>query len=216
MNRSELVDHCKRIIEEAYQEATEMIVAYLEKHPNEPRQPLCREIDPDNWKALESRVMRLQEKRRSGSDSDVAIGRKPSWQVGDARRAFSNPEISPEDKASLVSEAMKDAQVREQVERRIASDDTATRRINQQAAQLHSSPDRSEPEPKPKPDYDQRYQDAVAEIVYREADRKAGRWNPNDRTLAARHFLLRALNDPDSVDAEHLIDEITRYLEEVS
>lgn len=69
--RSQLVDYCKQLIGEAYQEATEMIVAYLETHPDEKRKTLCREIDPDNYLALDKRVSRLQEKRRSEQISGV-------------------------------------------------------------------------------------------------------------------------------------------------
>jgi hypothetical protein len=64
MNRGDLIDRCKAIIVEAYEEATEMIVAYLETS-GEPLQPLCKEIDPDNWNALRNRVQRAQGDRKA-------------------------------------------------------------------------------------------------------------------------------------------------------
>lgn len=66
MNHNQLVDRCKTLIKEAYEEATEMIVAYLELHPEEGIKPLAREIDPENWSALEARIRRAQKLRANG------------------------------------------------------------------------------------------------------------------------------------------------------
>ena len=71
----------------------------------------------------------------------------------------------------MVEELLKDPEVREQVERHIASDETATRRVNQTAARIHSSPESIVTRPKPSGvDYDTGVQDAAAFIVYRLAD----------------------------------------------
>lgn len=115
MNRSELVERCKRIIEEAYQEATEMIVAYLELHPDESEMGLCREIDPDNHLALRSRVQRLRQKRRSEGLSGSTISEPSESFRGAVRGAKSGIRRHPE----LVDELLKDPDVRSAVEKRI-------------------------------------------------------------------------------------------------
>ena len=75
MNRNELIDQCKAIIKEAYEEATEMIVAYLEVHPSEQLATLCKEIDPENWNALRARVQRAQGDRKSVRGADTTRAR---------------------------------------------------------------------------------------------------------------------------------------------
>lgn len=93
MNRSDLIDRCKAIIKEAYEEATEMIVAYLEIHPAEERMSLCREIDPDNFDALDQRVRRRQKARKTGSEADSASSRAVSEsRVRHARSALREAE----------------------------------------------------------------------------------------------------------------------------
>jgi len=75
MTRDELVDRCKLIIQEAYDEATEMIVAYIELNPDEQLQPLCKEIDPENWNALRNRVQRAQGNRKAIRGADTTRAR---------------------------------------------------------------------------------------------------------------------------------------------
>lgn len=195
--RSQLVDYCKQLIGEAYQEATEMIVAYLESHPGEPTATLCKEIDPDNWNALRNRVQRLQEKRRSEAIS-ARTGTLPETQKREERRVRHAVKENPELVAELV-----------------ASDPELVRQINLAAVRAEG-PREHEPRPKTAPDWDKRYQDAAAEIVRSEADRRDGKWTPNDITEAHRHFLIMALNEPGSVDARKLVDEVDAYLKEVA
>jgi hypothetical protein len=71
MKRDQLIARAKEILAEAYQEAAEMIVLYLEKHPSEKLQPLCKEIDQDNWRALEARVIRLRKKPSNDAGSEI-------------------------------------------------------------------------------------------------------------------------------------------------
>ncbi|MGH8872584.1 MAG: hypothetical protein ACRDWS_11465 [Acidimicrobiia bacterium] len=122
MNRSELVDRCKRLIEEAYQDATEMVVAYLERHPDEPRATLCKEIDPDHWDALEGRVRRLQEKRRSEPNSGVM--RTTTWETRKERHARETL-LDPAKAAQILS----DPEVRSAVQSEIAGDDGTARQF---------------------------------------------------------------------------------------
>lgn len=75
MTRNELVARAKAILAEAYEEAAEMIVLYLETHPSEQLQSLCKEIDPDNWNALRQRVQRAQEARRASVDAESSRSR---------------------------------------------------------------------------------------------------------------------------------------------
>ncbi len=86
MERNALIDRCKNLIKEAYEEATEMIVAYLEIHPDEGIKPLAREIDPENWSALESRIRRAQ-KRRAAANGESDATAVPDWKKRDKRDA---------------------------------------------------------------------------------------------------------------------------------
>lgn len=110
MTRSKLVEACKELIRDAYEHATEMIVAYLEEHPDEPRKTLCREIDPENHGALDKRVARLQEKRRSEGDSTVTSGKgdkdrrsRAKWEL---KAALKRTDISVKEKARAVAAAI--------------------------------------------------------------------------------------------------------------
>ena len=76
MTRNDLIDRAKAIIAEAYEEATEMIVAYLEMHPAEQLQPLCKEIDPENWNALRAKVQRAQGNRKAVRGADTTRARR--------------------------------------------------------------------------------------------------------------------------------------------
>ena len=210
MTKNQLVDQCKALIAEAYTEATEMIVAYLEAHPNEARQPLCKEIDPDNWKALESRVMRLAHKRRSASQSAVAAVGEPDWRVRDkrdAKRLLRDPEHT--------ADILSDPEVRKAVEAEIAKDDASVRRVVNESSQRHEGPREATSKPKPTIDYDEQFQDAGATVVYRLTDWQQGKWEPNERSQFVLHFLRRAVNDPTPSEAQALVDEITTYLEGV-
>lgn len=111
MNRIELVDRCKVIIKEAYEEATEMIVAYLELHEGEALKPLCREIDPENPVALESRVRRARE-RRAAAGAESSASRAAET----ARKARSHAktvlrEAAPEEIAEMLAEPEVQAKV---------------------------------------------------------------------------------------------------------
>lgn len=101
MNRSDLVDRCKAIIKDAYEEATEMIVAYLELHPTDSREPLCREIDPENWNALVQRVKRQQASRNHTTEGKSERSRASA--VRHARSVLRNAE--PEEIADLLEDA---------------------------------------------------------------------------------------------------------------
>lgn len=65
MTRSDVIARAKAILAEAYEEAAEMVVLYLEDHPSEHLQSLCKEIDPDNWSALDARVRRARARKAS-------------------------------------------------------------------------------------------------------------------------------------------------------
>ena len=94
----------------------------------------------------------------------------------------------------------------------IASDDRLVGQINVAAARHHG--ERLVEEIERLLDFDRDYQDAAAQIVYREADRAAGRWTPNEQTKAMRHFLVRALTTPEDIDPVLLIAEIEAHLKE--
>lgn len=104
MNRNELVDRCKAIIKEAYEEATEMIVAYLELHPGEQLQSLCKEIDRENWNALRTRVQRAQDARKTaaGAESERTSTESDKAAVRHARRVLRNAD--PAEIAELLEE----------------------------------------------------------------------------------------------------------------
>jgi len=138
MTRNDLVDRCKQLIEEAYQDATEMIVAYLEIHPNEPRLPLCKEIDAEGWTALEGRVRRLQEKRRSeGIVSSISILEAQERQAkARARHVLKDVDTlrDPEIQERIAEIAANDPEIRDRVERQIAADPESTARVVTKAA----------------------------------------------------------------------------------
>jgi hypothetical protein len=69
MNRDELVQRAKASLAEAYEEAAELVMLYVER-TGEPLQVLCKEIDPDNWNALRTRVQRAQAAHKATSDAD--------------------------------------------------------------------------------------------------------------------------------------------------
>jgi hypothetical protein len=130
VTRHELIDHCKRIISEAYTDATEMIVAYLETHSDEPRERLCKEIDTENWQALEGRVRRLQQKRRSEGISDP-----PSTDATlSSRRARSDFKKAPKDvQKEIIAWAVSNPAALNAVVEAVAESDHAVRLINRRA-----------------------------------------------------------------------------------
>lgn len=130
MNRNELVDRCKAIIVEAYEEATEMIVGYLELHPKDARLTLCTEIeggDATLGKALDSRVRRRQKARKAAAGTGSGPTAVPEWKTRDRRDAKrllrSDPEVvselSPDEQRALARaldrESLKRQQEREQI-----------------------------------------------------------------------------------------------------
>lgn len=119
MTRSDLVDRCKAIIQEAYEEATEMIAAYIELNPSEQLQTLCKEIDPENWNALRQRVQRAQDARKASPEAMSARSRALSdSRVRHARSALRDPEIrervlsdfTPTERAAVVRAAVPPAE----------------------------------------------------------------------------------------------------------
>jgi len=72
VNRQEVVARAKAILAEAYEEAAELIVLYVEKNPSTSRAELCREIDEVNPGALEDKCYRVAKARkaRAGAGSD--------------------------------------------------------------------------------------------------------------------------------------------------
>lgn len=97
MTRDELIQRAKAILAEAYEAAAEMIVLYLEKHPSEQLKPLCREIDPDNWAALEARVRRAKIRNASGDADSSASRRDRLYRTKSAVK-----QASPEELAELL------------------------------------------------------------------------------------------------------------------
>lgn len=71
MTIDEHIAAAKAAINEGRAEAAAHIVAVLELDPQRPRATLCKEIDPEGWRALEARVIRLQDNRRSGGESGI-------------------------------------------------------------------------------------------------------------------------------------------------
>jgi hypothetical protein len=129
MTRNQLVDRCKAIIAEAYTEATEMIVAFLEKNPGEKRATICREIDPENWRALESRVMRLQKTRRSEGVSGITTAGPTESQKGNVRGAKAAIRKHPELVTSLLSDPSVKAAVEAELPMDTDDDETKVRKI---------------------------------------------------------------------------------------
>lgn len=84
MTREELIARAKARLAEAYEEVAYDVVVWLEKHPSESLQTLCKEIDPDNWNALRQRAQRLQKSRSEGESERSAI---PEWKQRDTREA---------------------------------------------------------------------------------------------------------------------------------
>jgi hypothetical protein len=70
VTRQEVVARAKAILADAYAEAAEIVVLYLEQHPSEQLQPLCKEIDPDNWNGLRRKVQRAQAARKVSHSAD--------------------------------------------------------------------------------------------------------------------------------------------------
>ncbi len=154
MTRDEVISRAKAILAEAYEDAAEMLVLYLEKHPSEQIKPLCREIDPDNWSALESRVRRARDRNASVGAGSSATPTLSAVRVRDARSSIRKdpaavvaalddaaktelanalvPALKPQDRRSvsvkLDQEAVKRQRDREQVasdkEREHLGDDT--------------------------------------------------------------------------------------------
>lgn len=71
MTRTEIVREAKAILAEAYESAAEMIALYLDDHPAESMQSLCKEIDPDNWNALRQRVQRAHARLQASDRANV-------------------------------------------------------------------------------------------------------------------------------------------------
>lgn len=95
MTRNELIARAKAILADAYEEAAEMVVLFLERNPREQRQTLCKEIDPENWSALDARVRRAQtRKANAGAESSPTRTLEPS-RIRHARSAIR--EAKPEE-----------------------------------------------------------------------------------------------------------------------
>lgn len=84
MTRHELVARAKAILAEAYEEAAEMIALYVEQHPGEQLQTLCKEIDPENWNALRAKVQRAQGARKSSSGAGYSRARATKRTLAEA------------------------------------------------------------------------------------------------------------------------------------
>jgi hypothetical protein len=112
MNRNELIDRCKAVIQEAYEEATEMIVAYLELHPGEQLKPLAREIDPENFEALRKRVERAAAKRKAAAGLEAG-GTAPRWIDVRGRRAAK--QVLREAEPEQIAELLDDPEIRQNV-----------------------------------------------------------------------------------------------------
>lgn len=195
------IEEGRRLYNEAMDKAAAFALFITDEY-GRPLQTVCKEIaGEDGWQALRSRAQRVAKSQVSaGSD---ALGAAPWTQdpsrVRSARNVLRDPEAVRQVIASLPEDAVRNVAVE------------ASRR----AAANHEAPERIAV-PKPTVGPDQTYQDAAAEIIYREADRRAGRWTPDERTEAIRHFLIRALTDAAPLDTDHLMDEITAYLQEVA
>lgn len=90
------------------EEAAAHVVAVLEMDPGRELKPLCREIDPEGWMALESRVRRAQARlRRSEEDSSASPSLPTESQKGQIRGAKAAIRKHPE----LAAELLRDPQV---------------------------------------------------------------------------------------------------------
>lgn len=105
VNINEHIAAAKAAIQEGREEAAAHILAVLDLDPSRKRGTLCKQIDPDGWKALDSRVARLQEKRRSEPESAVSSYLKQRKQ--DIRRARHALTQHP----SLAAELLRDPEV---------------------------------------------------------------------------------------------------------
>lgn len=100
-----MIARAKAILGEAYEAAAELVVLYLEKHPGEKLQPLCKEIDPDNWNALRQKVQRAQEARKASNDAGSTRSQAaPANQIRTAKSAISRAD---EEQLAEIEEALR-------------------------------------------------------------------------------------------------------------
>ena len=105
MDRAELIARAKAILDDAYEEVTELVMLYVER-TGEPLQSLCKEIDPDNWNALRNRVQKAQKARKAtAAEKSAALAtRAAQKQASHARTALKDPEQRPKVLAGLSSQ----------------------------------------------------------------------------------------------------------------
>ncbi len=120
------LDQAVERLSEAMQDSTLLVAAYL-KRTGKARATACKEVAdragmPELWRALESRVIRLQQKSTSEQDSDIAMS---GWQKGSIRGAKSGIRKHPE----LAKELLTDPEVVEAVTSAIANDPSATAQV---------------------------------------------------------------------------------------
>lgn len=209
MEYEDFIRRAKAAYETGMQEAAEYLFGCVLKYPDRPLQAMCKEVaGEDGWEALRMRVRRMQEKARSEGDSGRSGPDKPEWKKRDERGAR---QVARENPVAILS----DADARQALIETIANDPDAVRQVARLSVKTRPE---TEPRPRPEVDIDKLYQDAAAQIVYREADRRAGRWHPNDTSEAHREMLRRIFapvsDDPRSIEKLH--DEITQFLEEVT
>lgn len=104
MTRHDLVARAKAILATAYEEAAYLIAEYLDRHPSEQLQSLCKEIDRENWDALRKRVQRAQTARNTSNDEGSSrTPEKTKWEK-DRERAARQVirESTPEEFAELL------------------------------------------------------------------------------------------------------------------
>lgn len=112
MTRDQLITRAKAILAEAYEEAAEMVVLYLDDHPGEQLQPLCKEIDPDNWNGLRRKVQRAQEARKASQAGDSS---RPARETLSRRERAARQTLREAEPAQL-REIMRDLPVERRAE----------------------------------------------------------------------------------------------------
>lgn len=118
MDYQQLIAWAKARLSEAKDEIAAEIVAYIDAHPSQSLQTLCKEIDPDDWNALRHRAQALQKARSEGVPARPA----PGWKEREKRKILNDPAR------------------REDLEDEIAKDPATVARINQKAEELRPTP----------------------------------------------------------------------------
>lgn len=99
MTRTEAIKAYK----EARNEADMILVGYMIENPTENLEGMCKDADPENWKALASRVRRKLEKARSEGETSRTSAPKPN-QKASIRSAKAAIRQHPELAAGLVED----------------------------------------------------------------------------------------------------------------